>query len=85
MSSWVRRLIGKAGLQNSFFMHKGYEKLLVTSGSMSGVDTIPMQVEYENALKGNADLNRNIIKLGKFNELAYDLILSINTDYSTGR
>ena len=48
---------------------------------MVGVDKTPMQGEYENALKGNVDLNIKIKKLGELNKLAYeDLILSINTN-----
>ena len=47
---------------------------------MPGVDKIPMQKEYENALEGDPDHNKKIVKLGQLNELAYeDLILFINT------
>ena len=71
-----------------FLLHgkqKGYE-ILVTSGSMSGMDKISPQDEYENAHKGDADLNEKIIKLSDLNELAYeDLILSINTSSSAGK
>ena len=64
---------------------KGYKKLLVSNGSMPGVDEIPTQDEYENALKGDTDLNKKILKLGELNELTYkDLILSINTSSSVG-
>ena len=31
---------------------KGYKKLLVSNGSMSGMDKIPTQDEYENAMDG---------------------------------
>ena len=49
---------------------------------MSGIDKSPMQEEYENALKGDMDLDKKIIKLGELNELAYeDQILSINTNF----
>ena len=42
-----------------------------------------MQEEYENVLVGDTELNKKILKLGEFNELAYeDLILSINTNFS---
>ena len=52
---------------------------------MLGVDKIPTQDEYENALEVDMDLNKKIIKLGELNELAYeDLILSINTSFSIG-
>ena len=48
--------------------------------STSGMDKIPMQDEYENALKGNTDLNTKTVKLGELNELTYeDFILSSNT------
>ena len=47
------------------------------------MNKIPTQEEYENAPKGDTDLNKKIIKLGKFNELAFeDHILSINTSSS---
>ena len=49
----------------------------------------PCQVwtfEYKNALEGDTDLNKKIIKLGELNGLAYeDLILSINTSSSFGK
>ena len=56
--SWSKKLLlhGK---------QKGYKKLLVNSRSMSGVDKIPMLDEYENALEGDMDLNKKIIKLGE--------------------
>ena len=38
--------------------HKSNEKCLVSSGSMSGVDMIHLQEEYENALKGVKFLNK---------------------------
>ena len=53
---------------------------------MSGIDKSPMQEEYENALKGDMDLDKKIIKLGELNKLAYeDLILSIKTNSSVGK
>ena len=53
---------------------------------MPGVDKIPTQDEYEEALKGNEDLDKQIIKLGELNKLVYeDLILSINTSSSVGK
>ena len=53
---------------------------------MSGVDKIPMQEEYEYALKGDMDLKKKIIKLGELNELDYeDLFLSININSSVGK
>ena len=65
---------------------KGYKKFLVSTGITPGVDKIPMQEEYENALEGDDDLDKKIVKLGELNELAYeDLILSINTSYSVGK
>ena len=50
---------------------KGYKKLLVSSGSTSDVDKIPMQEEYENALKGHMHLNKKTLKLGELNEYAH--------------
>ena len=50
------------------------------------MDEIPTQDEYEEALEGDMDLDKNILKLGELNELAYeDLILSINTSFSVGK
>ena len=37
---------------------------------MSGIDNIPMQYEYENALEGNTDIDKKFVKLGDSNELA---------------
>ena len=62
---------------------KIYKKLLVRNGSSSGVNKISTQDEYKNALEGDTDLDEKIIKLGEFNELAYeDLLLFINTSSS---
>ena len=50
------------------------------------MDKIPTQEKYENALKGDDDLDKKIVKLGELNELAYkNLILSINTSSSVGK
>ena len=50
------------------------------------MDKIPTQEEYENALEGDDDLNKKIVKLSELNELAYeDLILLINTSSSVGK
>ena len=38
--------------------HEEYEKLLVSSGSMVGVDEVPMQNEYKNALQSDMDLDK---------------------------
>ena len=43
---------------------------MVSSGSISGVDKIPTVEEYENALKGDADLDKKLVKLGELNKLA---------------
>ena len=44
-----------------------------------------MQDDYEIALKNDVDLNTKIVKLGEFNELAYeDLTMFINTNASMG-
>ena len=73
-----------------FLLHgkqKGYKKLLVSTGSMPGMDKSLTQDEYEEALKGNKDLNEMmIVKLGELNELAYkDLTPPINTSSSIGK
>ena len=53
---------------------------------MSGIDKIPTQDEYENALEGDLNLIEKILKLGELNKLACeDLILSINTSSSVGK
>ena len=44
-----------------FLLHgkqKGYKKLLVSNGSMSGVDKIPTQDEYKNGMEGGMDLDK---------------------------
>ena len=52
---------------------KGYKKLLVSTGSMPGMDKIPTQEGYEDAI------NKKILKFGELNKLVYeDLILSIH-------
>ena len=43
-------------------------KLLESNGSNKGIDKIPIQDEYDDALKGEADLDRKVIKLGELNE-----------------
>ena len=53
--------------------HKGYRKLLVSSGSTSGVNKIPMQEGYENSLKGGADLNNRFA--GKLNNFADEFLI----------
>ena len=64
----------------------GYKKLLVSTGTTSGVDKIPMQEEYASELEGDDDVNKKILILGQLNELACeDLILSINTSSSVGK
>ena len=50
-----------------------------------GVNKIPTHEEYEEALEGDNELDKKIVKLGELNELAYkDLILSINTNSFVG-
>ena len=67
----------------SYDQNKGYRKLLVSSGSTSRVNKIPMQEEYENALESDMDLYKKIIKLDELNQVANDdLMLSIKTDCS---
>ena len=66
--------------------HKGYKKLLVSSGSISGVNKIPMQQEDDNALEGDMDLNEKITELVELNKVAHeDLILHISTNSSVGK
>ena len=38
--------------------HNGYRKLLVSSRSTSGMDTIPAQDEHENALERDTDIDK---------------------------
>ena len=38
---------------------KGYKKLLVSIVSMSFVNKVPLQEEYDNALEGDMDINKN--------------------------
>ena len=52
--SWVWRLIENAGWEVPF-MCKVHKKLMVSSGSNSGVDEISTQEKCENSLKGNKD------------------------------
>ena len=51
---------------------KGNKKLMVCSGSMSGMGKIPTQDEYKNSLEGDMDLDKKIIKLGELNHLAFE-------------
>ena len=52
---------------------------------MVEVKKIITQDEYDNALMGETDFNKKVIKLGALNELAYEgLICSINTNSSVG-
>ena len=44
---------------------------MVSGGSTSGGDYIPMQEEHENALEGDMDHSKRIVKLGDLNELTY--------------
>ena len=76
-------------LVQEVFLHgkwKSYKKLLVSTGSMPGVDKIRIQDEYESALEGDGDPDKKIIKLGELNKLAYeDIILLTNTSSSGGK
>ena len=59
-SFWERKQIGTAGPKFlSHGKHKGYRKLLVSTGSMPGMDKSPTQDEYESALEGNKDVDKN--------------------------
>ena len=67
-------------------MQKDYKKVLVSSGSKSGMDMVPSQDEYKNAFKGDTNLYQKIIKLGESNKLTCEyLILSFNTSSSVGK
>ena len=46
-----------------------YKKLLESNGSVPGGYKIPTQDEYKNALEGDMNLDKKIIKLGELNEL----------------
>ena len=51
-------------------------------GSTVETYNIPTQDEFEEALDGDKDLDKKIVMVGEFNQLAYeDLIISINTDF----
>ena len=65
---WLGMLVGK-------FLSWG----LVENRSTVKVDKISMQSEFEKALEGSNDLDKEILKLGDQNKMACeDLILSIN-------
>ena len=65
---------------------KGYKKLLLSSGPTWVMEKIPTQDEYKNAMEGDTDIDKFIIKLGEWNKLAYeDLILSIHTSLTVGK
>ena len=46
--------------------------MLISSGTMVGVYKISTQDEDKNALKGDMNLNKKVLKLGELKELAYD-------------
>ena len=74
----MRELVREMFIQGG----KGFNKLAVGVG----VDKVPMQEEFEEAQKGDMDLDKKVVKLNELNELAYkDLILSINTSSSVGK
>ena len=50
MGSWSKKFL-------SHGKHKGCKKLLVSSGSMKGVNKILLKEEYENALESDMELN----------------------------
>ena len=37
---------------------------------MLGMDKVPFQDEYKNAMEGDMDLNKKIMKLGELNDFA---------------
>ena len=59
-------LIGKACLRSYFHMVSPK----YTKNYWSVVDQIPLQKDYENALEGNMDLNKKIIKCSELNQFA---------------
>ena len=64
---------------------KVFKKLLVGYESTVGVDKIPTQDEFKEALQDDINLNK-IFKQAELNQPAYeDLIFSINTNYSVGK
>ena len=73
---WERKLIGTAGLRHSFCVES---KRAIKSNwsvmSTSGVDEIPTQNEEENALEGDTDLDKKIIKLGESNKFVYENLM----------
>ena len=93
MSILIIELLGKKtdweSWSKKFLLHgmwKVYKKLLVSSGSASGMDIILTQDKNENVLKGNMDLDKKITTLGELKELAYkNLTLLINTSSSVGK
>ena len=53
---------------------------------LSGMDEIPTQDKYENALECDMDLNKKIVKLGELNELSKeDSILLISSSSSADK
>ena len=74
--SWLEKLF----LQGKW---KCYKKLVLGDGFRVGVNKVPIQNEYEVALKGDSGLSKIIVNLSAFIELAYkDLILSVTTSSS---
>ena len=73
LSSWERKLIGKAGPRNS--CHVGnirvIKKYSNNKGFMLQVNKIPTQDEYGDALKAGTDLDKKVIKVGELHELDY--------------
>ena len=76
-SIWITECLGKKTNWESwskkflsYGKKKGYKELLVSNGSTLGMDKIPTQDEYENALKSVMDIDKKIIKFGELNELA---------------
>ena len=52
LSSWVKRVTGKAGKKSFCLMEKmGYKKLLVIVRSTVGVDEVPVQIKYKEVLE----------------------------------
>ena len=53
--------------------------LMVGKGSTVRVDKLPMQKENKDAIEGETDLNKKIVKLGSLYELAHEGLILINT------
>ena len=68
LNFWAKKNNWESWSKN-FLLHglwEGYKKLLVSNRSMSGIDKIITQDEYQNAMEGETDLDKKVVKLGEF-------------------